>query len=103
MNFAESSFASDPVAQKHYLSQEVVPLLSFVSDSLEQDHYVHNLVDKFNISEHVVREQIKKYSSGLPMQSAVSAPDLAGRSNILEKEILGGLLLYEDFSLEVLS
>lgn len=100
MALAQSKFENDPVAQKHYLSQEVVPLLGSIQDPLEQDHYVHQLVEKFNISERVVREEIKRYQSAKPGESANTTsakPSSALKANVLEKEILGGMLVYEDF------
>ncbi len=92
---ALEKFANDPVAQKHYLSTEVVPFLGNISDALEQDHYVHELVKKFGISESVIRSQIKREKPGLPEEKSAITPGQAGR--LLQKEVLGGLLMFPDF------
>ncbi len=105
MDIAEKKFAQDPVAQKHYLSEEVIPLLGAVTDPLEQDHYVRKLMEKFNISERVIRDQINKFGSGKPNNQAkkIETADVLFRPNVLEKEILGGLLVYPEFKAMVLS
>ncbi len=86
----------DPIEQKHYLSQEVIPLLSSVTDPLEQDHYVRQLVTKFNISERVIRDQIKNIKVEQP-QLLGKSDSLASKTSALEKEVLGGMLQFEDF------
>ena len=98
INLAEEKFKQDAVAQKHYLSTEVVPFLGFITDALEQDHYINLLVKKYEISEKVIRGQIKAKNSGL---NYLEKPKLAEKSLIkpesLEKEILGGMLFDENY------
>lgn len=98
MDFAVKNFSSDLVEQKHFLSQNVVPLLSFVSDPLEQDHYLRRMMDKFNISERTIRDQIKKFSGGKTDAARPAQASPAAKANVLEKEILGGMLLYGEFA-----
>jgi len=97
INLAKENFEKDIVAQKHYLSEEVVPLIKFIEDPLEKDHYINELINKFGVSERVIKGQ-----------TAGSAPlkknNTTGRINNhelffgLEKEILGGIILYPDFA-----
>lgn len=99
INFALQEFGKDLVAQKNYLSQQVVPFLGFIADPLEQDHYVHELVSKFNISEKVLRAQIKH-----PKQNFSELADAqveVVQANALEKNVLGGMLVFPEFLQEV--
>jgi DNA primase len=102
MSHAAVKFADDVVEQKHFLSEAVVPLLAVIADPLEQDHYVRRLVEKFSISERTVREQIRKYLSGGPVPASPAARETAVPVSALEKELLGGMLLYPDFAQQVL-
>lgn len=93
---AENSFSPGSVEQKHYLSQEVLPFLGNIGDPLEQDHYVHKISTKFLISEKVLRDEIKKQKPGTAPAAETLQP--AGQSGLLmQKEVLGGLLLFPDF------
>jgi DNA primase len=94
---AEEKFGQDPVAQKHYLSSEVVPFLGFIADALEQDHYINTLVKTFGVSERVIRQQIA--AKGQRLQPAILGPTapVAAKPAVLEKEILGGMLFDENF------
>jgi len=93
ISLAETQFAPGSVEQKHYLSQEVVPFLGFITDPLEQDHYVRQIASKFSISEKVIYGQIKSQGP-----AAAKAPIAAGPGGILvQKEVLGGLLFAPEF------
>jgi DNA primase len=96
INRALSDFPAGSVEQKHYLSEEVVPLLQFIADPLEQDHYIHELSTKFTISEQVIRRQLKqpKPSSATPSMPALQ-PSLAAAT--LEKQLVGGLLFSPEY------
>lgn len=99
MNFAQRQLAQDPVEQKHWLSQNILPLLGFVADPLEQDHYLRQMIDRFSISERVIREQMKQAAGGFKAAepAAGGLPKAARPSNALEKEILGGILKFPEF------
>ncbi len=98
INSAELNFPAGSVEQKLYLGEQVVPFLVFVSDPLEQDHYIHKIATKFLISEATLRRQIKPQNT-----AAASVISRANNGNLLlEKEVLGGLLVFEDFRREVL-
>lgn len=105
MDFAQKKFANDPVEQKHFLSQAVVPLLASIIDPLEQDHYVKRLVERFGVSERTIREQIRRLASGLPRVIETESVKTDGllKSNVLEKEIFGGMLAYPEFAARVLA
>ncbi len=92
IDLAESSFPTGSVEQKHYLSTDVVPFLGYISDPLEQDHYVRKISSKFLISEKVIREQIKKEKIGIAVKPEESGKTAVATGLLLEKEVLGGLL-----------
>ena len=95
---AKEKFPDDPVEQKHYLTKEVVPFLQFISDPLEQDHYIIQMAKQFNISEKVIREQIKGNTAPRAVNEGLSGAALPGKGIfILEKEVLGGLIAAENF------
>jgi DNA primase len=98
MDLARSHAPQDNVGQLHFLSSQVVPLLSFIQDPLEQDHYIKKLAEQYGASERAVRELLKpqKFSSTQKSPSLLQAPNFA-----LEKEVLGGLLFSPDFLSEV--
>jgi DNA primase len=100
LNRATENFPSGSLEQKHYLSEEILPLLQFVADPLEQDHYIHELSTKFGVSENVIRSQIKSNKPGSLAASQspmASLPDPAAASLILEKMVVGGLIATPEF------
>jgi DNA primase len=101
MDFAEKKFSADPVEQKHYLSEQVVPLLGAILDPLEQDHYVHKLSTRFLISEKTILEQIKKQISGKKPETNRQESNPQNGNLLLEKEVLGGLIFSPEFLNEV--
>ncbi len=96
---ARSKASEDPVSQMHYLTSEVMPLVGYIQDRLEQDHYVRQLTEKYGISERVVRQQIQPKS----VTSVEVAKPLLQKNPlaVLEKEMLGGCLVYPEFLLYV--
>ncbi len=103
INFAAQNYPENSVEQKLYLSKEVVPFLGFIEDPLEQDHYVHKISTKFLISEKVIREQIKKQKQGQSQIVPSVGAKPASPGLLIQKEVLGGLLLYPDFLKTVLA
>jgi DNA primase len=98
---AENNFAKNTVEQKHYLSSQVIPLLGFISNPLEQDHYVKQLVNKFNISEKVILGEIRKQK--MPNESVKQLTKKTPPNLLLEKLVLGGMLVDKEFCQRVLS
>lgn len=97
---AKIKYQNNSVEQKLYLSQQVVPFLSFIQDPLEQDHYVSKLANEFGITEKVIRDTIKR--KGQEPQNdfgaKVSVVNSSNNSLLVEKEVLGGLLKYPNFA-----
>ncbi len=88
--------SNQSVEQTKYISEQVVPLIQKLSDSLEQDHYVRKLSTEFGTTESVVRSLITATRLGIPEKIVQQS---GGISTILslEKEIIGALLLYPSF------
>jgi DNA primase len=97
LNRALDLYPTGSVEQKHYLSEEVLPLLGSVADPLEQDHYIHELSTKFAISEKVIRDQLKgsSFNSGRAVVETRPAAVTPGLN--LEKMVLGGMLVIPEF------
>jgi hypothetical protein len=75
-----------------------VPLLSFIQDPLEQGHYIKKLIQQYDVSERDVRGMLKPQKI---IDPAKPLPALKVPSFALEKEVLGGVLAYQDFLEEV--
>ncbi len=82
-----------------YASQTLIPLLKFIPDILERDHYVKKISDDYVIKEQTIRQKLERIDE--PVLTV--APQQAGAPaliNLLEKEVLGALLQYPElFSL----
>lgn len=102
MDYAQNQFSADPVQQKHFLSEQVIPLLGAVADPLEQDHYVRKLATRFLISEKTILGQIKQQALGQKPAVSRDSPVPSNGILLLEKEVLGGLLCFPEFAKEVL-
>ena len=91
INLAETAYQPGSVEQKHYLSAEVCPL-GFISDPLEQDHYIMQ-----------ISRQLRNFGKGHPPANKTGAgnhrsrraPQASGNL-LLEKEVLGGMLMFPE-------
>ncbi len=106
INRAANLHPSGSVEQKHYLSETVLPLLGYITDPVEQDHYVHSLSTDFLISEKVIRDELKKtasaqlagVTSAQTSEAQFAQADPATRAQLsLEKQVLGGLLFSPEY------
>ncbi len=99
------NFAGDSVEQKKQIAGEILSLVKYLQDPVEQDHYVNLLAEKFNASAKVLWEALAKiklkFSVSFSPQSLSKQPKAVKSAEpqlILEKEILGGVLLYPNFA-----
>lgn len=104
MNQAAGKFPAGSLEQKQYLDEMVIPLLRYISNSVEQDHYIKQLSQKFGISERVVRDAAAKpvgldgtSSSGPKPGPAAPVSAQGVPQYVAEKQILGGLLAFPEF------
>jgi DNA primase len=93
---AGEKFSAGSVEQKLYLSQSVLPFLGYITDPLEQDHYVRKIASGFSISEKTIRDEIKKQLAG-QKQGTPAKVEQRGPVSGIEKEILGALMLESEF------
>jgi len=85
---------------KKKVESELLPLLNMLSDPLELDHYVRILAEKLSTTPHVLLETL--HTLKRPQQQAQKASTGAILQplgvNALEKQVLGGMLLYKDYA-----
>ena len=100
IDLAKKEAPEDTVGQLNFLTANVIPLIGFIPDPLEADHYIYQLSQKFpTAKERTIREQVKNLAKGLTavpkMEPAVHQQALG--TLLLEKEVLGGMLFVSDF------
>ncbi len=95
-----AQLASGSVEQIKYVSENIAPLLSNLTDVLEQDHYVRKLVDGFGLTESVVRKFLRGTTTGVSQTTVIEShsSDIQAENQVsLEKLVLGGVLAYPEF------
>jgi len=100
---AFESFSPDSVEQKKQIAKEILPLLRYLNDPLELEHYLKLLAEKLQTSERALWDKLMTlkdtFSSFHPAKEkpSIAAKISQGKTDALEKEILGGILLFPDF------
>ncbi len=101
MNIAERQFEFGSLEQKQYLTEEVIPLLKYVTNPLEQGHYMRSMSERFAVTENELRAALKGVPVAAPgphnRREVISKPVMVTQESIQEKEILGGLLTYPEY------
>lgn len=105
MQIAETQFTFGSLEQKQYLTEQVIPLLKYVSNPLEQGHYIRLMSERFAVTENELLSALKvspagnaAYSPGpANRRETIAKPVMVTQESIQEKEILGGILLYPEF------
>ena len=89
------------VMEKKQIAKELLPLLAALTDPLEQDHYIKLLAEKLETIPSVLLETLHKMKlrkAGHPAApQQVLAPKSADEASALEKQVIGGMLLYTEF------
>lgn len=101
IHHAAKSFPFNSVEQKRYISEHIAPLLKRLTDPIEQDHYIRLLANSFAIEEKALRETIVR-SSVLASRPSVTSEHIPAQIapeplKELEKQILGGLIVVEQY------
>lgn len=105
MDVAEKQFKFGSLEQKQYLVEEVIPLLKYVTNPLEQGHYIRSMSERFAVTENELRAALKgaPQTTFAPGQTIpdrrdnLPKPVMITQETIQEKEILGGILSYPEF------
>ncbi len=96
------------VVQKKKAAAEILKFLSFMSDKIEQDHYIKSLSEKIDTEESIVRDLLgaiskdknsSKYTRLESKKSVIAIPrgdKMLGRKNKLENRILALLLSFPE-------
>jgi len=103
---AFENYQEKSVEQKKEAARDVLPLIKALTDAVEQDHYVQMLAEKLGASEKAVRQSlaaIKPIGQAASPAKPAKKSELRGQvtRNGLEKEVLGGILSYPSFALQV--
>lgn len=87
------------VEEKKRIAKELLPLLASLSDPIEQDHYVKLLAEKLDTIPSVLVETLHKLpKAGAPkVAQPASATKKIDAPTALEKQVLGGMLLFPQF------
>ncbi len=97
-----ADFNSSSVQQKKLVAKEILPLIKLLTDPVEQDHYVKILAGKFNTQSKVLWEALDKIKKTTAPSTAASVNQVSAarvsQEAFLEKQLLGGMLLYPDFA-----
>ncbi len=94
---ASKNFSDGTLEQKQYLNELVIPLLYYIKNEVEQDHYVKQLSQKFGISERVVRDSARQPKENIIVSSVPESRSGTVSVSIAEKQVLGGLLAFPEF------
>lgn len=99
IDWAEKNFTFGSLEQKQYISQEVIPILRFITNPLEQGHYIRLMSERFAVTENELRADLKPSPQANPNERRedVSKAVMITPEVIQEKEILGGLFAYPEF------
>lgn len=101
LQLAEHQHPFGSIEQKQYLTEEVMPLLRYVTNPLEQGHYIRLMSETFAVTETDLRAALKPSSSLTPgpinRRESIPKPVMITQESIQEKEILGGLLTYPEY------
>lgn len=103
---AFSNYSQANVEQKKNIAKDILPLVKFLTDPLEQDHYLRLLAEKFATTVEVLRQALQKIQITRSNQpagvTATPTPHpFLGPAYALEKEVLGGMLWSKEFSEQV--
>lgn len=105
LDLAEKKYTFGSIEQKQYLTEEVMPLIRFITNPLEQGHYVRLMSERFAVTENELRSALKT-PLNVPNQGpgaivnrreVIAKPVMVTQESIQEKEILGGLLQFPEF------
>ncbi len=107
LHLAEQQYQFGSLEQKQYLTAEVIPLLRYVNNPLEQGHYIRLISETFAVTENELRAALKSGTVGNTASTLINQsinrrdplpkPVMITQESIREKEILGGLLTYNEF------
>lgn len=99
---AFQNFQADSAEQKKRIAKEILPLVARLVDPLEQDHYLRVLAEKLNTTQEVLKESIRNFAKPnlrQPKQKILSGSSSTQPANfVLQKEVLGGMLVFPDFA-----
>lgn len=105
MGIAEHQYTFGSLEQKQYLTEQIIPLLKYVTNPLEQGHYMRLMSERFAVTENELRSALRatpasNFAPGQTLPNRredIAKPVMVTQESIQEKEILGGILEYPEF------
>lgn len=91
-------FGEDTAEAKRQASDVLVPLLSEISNAIEQDHWVNILAKKLGVRDEAVRRQMSAWKQNHVSPSSAARPEdesAMGRGEILSRYLLGLLIQFK--------
>lgn len=90
LNLANTLYTFGSLEQKKYIQSEVVSLVNLLTNKLEQEHYIQKIITDFKIS----HEVLMGFVSISQEQPVLKSHDSKIKQSDVEKEILGGVLVF---------
>lgn len=95
---ARREFEFGSLKQKQYVTDTVLPLVTKLANPIEADHYYQKISTDFVISEQALRQAVENSNPKTPHETeAVPVATPPPQTEIWEKEILGGMILFPEF------
>ncbi len=100
---ARKDFTYGALPQKQFIIETILPLIKKIGSAVEADHYLRKISTEFVISESALKQEMSAAASDLPAARLATDQPTEDRKphvpeeNLLEKEILGGLIVFPDF------
>jgi DNA primase len=100
IRYALAKFGYNSLEQKQYVSQSIAPLVSLISDPVEQDHYIKKIAQAFTIQEAALRSLVQPTGkvSAVSQAEPVRSPSLSSSRQLLEKQVVGGIVFSPTFA-----
>ncbi len=101
--YIEQSFKNfkGSVTEKKTIAKELLPLIKILTDPIEQQHYIQLLAKKLQTTTDALSQSISSIKLA-PTPAAKPLPNepnhnMQDKVGVLEKEVLGGMMLYPNF------
>lgn len=91
LDSAFNRFNARQAEGKRKIGQELVPILTKISDKIVQAHYLSRLAARLGVAERAIIDEIEKFSAPIDLKSprqAVSEPSKKSRREVLEGYLL---------------
>lgn len=88
--------------QAKFVSNNILPRVYKLNDPVEQDHYLRELSQVFNLSDNALRKKGELKQSIKQTVPEIEKPIASDEGDLVEKQILGGLIYFPEFRQEAI-